>query len=278
MLPNDTPSMRGAEASSCRGRAQPVRMTATPRLSLIVITKNEEAAIARCLGSVSLADEIIVIDSGSTDATVEIAKSFGAEVIVTTDWPGFGPQKARALERARGGWVLSLDADEWLDAEAIEPLKAAIAAGDAPAAYRMSRRSRFCGSVIRHSGWSPDYVTRLFRRGQARFSDDLVHERLIVDGDVRTASFRIEHDSITSRADAEDKIVRYSTAAAQQMFTRGRRAGALQAPLHGWAAFLKTFILRAGFLDGAAGWDVADYNRRYAYEKWRRLAELSRNA
>jgi glycosyltransferase involved in cell wall biosynthesis len=233
-------------------------MTATPRLSLIVITKNEEAAIARCLGSVSLADEIIVIDSGSTDATVEIAKSFGAEVIVTTDWPGFGPQKARALERARGGWVLSLDADEWLDAEAIEPLKAAIAAGDAPAAYRMSRRSRFCGSVIRHSGWSTDYVTRLFRHGQARFSDDLVHERLIVDGDVRTASFRIEHDSITSRADAEDK--------------------ALQAPLHGWAAFLKTFILRAGFLDGAAGWDVADYNRRYAYEKWRRLAELSRNA
>lgn len=142
----------------------------------------------------------------------------------------------------------------------------------------MSRRSRFCGSVIRHSGWSPDYVTRLFRRGQARFSDDLVHERLIVGGEVRTAGFRIEHDSITSRADAEDKIVRYSTAAAQQMFSRGRRAGALQAPLHGWAAFIKTFILRAGFLDGAAGWDVADYNRRYAHEKWRRLAELSRSA
>lgn len=253
-------------------------MTATPRLSLIVITKNEEAAIARCLGSVSFADEIIVIDSGSSDRTVEIARSFGAQVVVTSDWPGFGPQKARALELARGVWVLSLDADEWLDTEAVEPLKAAVAASDPPSAYRISRRSRFCGSIITHSGWSPDYVTRLFRRGQARFSDDLVHERVIADGEVRTAKFRIEHDSITSRDDAEDKIVRYSTAAAQQMFLRGKRAGAIQAPLHGWAAFIKTFIVRAGFLDGAAGWDVADYNRRYAHEKWRRLAELSRAA
>lgn len=249
-------------------------MTSAPRLSLIVITKDEEAAIGRCLGSVPCADEIIVVDSGSSDRTVEIAEALGARVIVTSDWPGFGPQKARALAQARGDWVLSLDADEWLDPAAIEPLQAAMAA-DAPA-WRMSRRSRFCGHIINHSGWSPDYVTRLFRRGQGRFSDDLVHERVIIDGEVRTAPFRIEHDSITSRADAEDKIVRYAAAAAQQMFSRGRRAGAIQAPLHGWAAFIKTFILRAGFLDGAAGWDVADYNRRYAHQKWRRLAELSR--
>lgn len=252
-------------------------MTPAPKLSLIVITKNEEAAIGRCLGSVPCADEIIVVDSGSSDRTVEIAESLGAKVIVTPDWPGFGPQKARALALAQGQWVLSLDADEWLDAAAIAPLQAAMAAADA-SAYRMSRRSRFCGHVINHSGWSPDHVTRLFRRGTARFSDDLVHERVIADGAVRTADFRIEHDSITSRADAEDKIVRYAAAAAQQMFSRGRRAGAIQASLHGWAAFLKTFILRAGFLDGAAGWDVADYNRRYTYEKWHRLAELSRTA
>jgi glycosyltransferase involved in cell wall biosynthesis len=249
-------------------------MSPAPKLSLIVITKNEEACIGRCLASVPCADEIIVVDSGSHDRTVEIAESLGAMVIVTSDWPGFGPQKQRALVQAQGAWVLSLDADEWLDAEALAPLQAAMES-DAPA-FRISRRSRFCGSVINHSGWSPDYVTRLFRRGTARFSDDLVHERLIPDGPVRTAAFRIEHDSITSRADAEDKIVRYSTAAAQQMFSRGKRAGAIQAPLHGWAAFFKTFILRAGFLDGDAGWDVADYNRRYAYEKWRRLAELSR--
>jgi glycosyltransferase involved in cell wall biosynthesis len=253
-------------------------MTATPRLSLIVITKDEEACIGRCIGSVPCADEIIVIDSGSRDRTVAIAQSLGAKVIVTPDWPGFGPQKARALALASGQWVLSLDADEWLDPAALAPLQEAMASATPPAAYRISRRSRFCGTVINHSGWSPDYVTRLVRRGQGRFSDDLVHERLIVDGEVRTAPFRIEHDSITSRADAEDKIVRYSTAAAAQMFARGRRAGAVQASLHGWAAFIKTFVLRAGFLDGAAGWDVADYNRRYAAEKWRRLAALSRRA
>ncbi len=251
-------------------------MTLAPKLSLIVITKNEEACIARCLSSVPCADEIIVVDSGSSDRTVEIAEALGAKVVVTSDWPGFGPQKARALALAQGAWVLSLDADEWLDAEAIAPLQAAMAAPDA-SAYRLSRRSRFCGHIINHSGWSPDYVTRLFRRGTARFSDDLVHERLMADGEVRTAKFRIEHDSITSRADAEDKIIRYSTAAAAQMFSRGKRAHPGKAALRGWTAFIKSFILRAGFLDGAAGWDVADYNRRYTYEKWRRLAELSRS-
>jgi glycosyltransferase involved in cell wall biosynthesis len=250
-------------------------MAQRPKLSLIVITKNEEAAIGRCLASVPCADEIIVVDSGSSDRTVEIAESLGAKVIVTADWPGFGPQKQRALEQATGEWVLSLDADEWLDPDAIAPLKAAMAA-DA-SAFRISRRSRFCGHIINHSGWSPDYVTRLFRRGQGRFSDDLVHERLIIDGPVRAAPFRIEHDSITSRADAEDKIIRYSTAAAAQLFARGKRAHPGKAALRGWTAFIKSFILRAGFLDGKAGWDVADYNRRYTYEKWRRLAELSRS-
>ena len=252
-------------------------MTDAPRLSLIVITKNEEASIARCLTSVTSADDIILIDSGSTDRTVEIAKSLGAQVVITPDWPGYGAQKQRALDLARGQWVLSLDADEWLEPEANQALAAAITDPHPPAAYRMSRRSRFCGSVIRHSGWSPDYITRLFQRGQARFSDDLVHERLIVDGETRTARFRVEHDSIADRADAEDKIDRYSSAAAQQMFSRGKHAGAAKAWLRGGAAFLKTYLFRAGFLDGKAGIGVADYNGRYTFQKWRKLAELSRD-
>jgi hypothetical protein len=151
----------------------------------------------------------------------------------------------------------------------------AIADPDAPSAYRMSRRSRFCGQIIHHCGWSPDHVVRLFRRGRARFSDHLVHESLIVDGPIRPLNMRIEHDSITSWADAEDKIERYSLAAAQQLAARGVRASPLKASLRGWAAFLKTYVVRAGFLDGAAGLSVAEYNRRYTDAKWRRLAEFS---
>ena len=244
-------------------------------LSLIVITRNEEASIARCLGSVDFADDIVVVDSGSTDRTVEIARAHGANVVSPTDWPGFGPQKARALDLAKGDWVLSLDADEWIEKNFIPTIKQAIADPNAPDAYRMSRRSRFCGKIIRHGSWSSDHVVRLFRRGRARFSDDLVHEGLIVDGPTRKLKVRIEHDSITSPADAEDKIERYSIAAAQQLAERGARGSPLKASLRGWAAFLKSYIFRAGFLDGAAGFAVAEYNRRYTDAKWRRLAQYS---
>jgi glycosyltransferase involved in cell wall biosynthesis len=247
-----------------------------PTLSLIVITKNEEDAIGRCLGSVGFADEIIVVDSGSTDRTIEIARADGARVTSTTDWPGYGPQKSRALNLARCDWVLSLDADEWIDAEFAECLRQAIADPNAPAAYRTSRRSRFCGQIVRHSGWSPDEVVRLFRRGRARFSDDLVHEGLIVDGRIKRLGVRIEHDSITSWNDAEDKIERYSEAAARQMAARGITGSKLKATLRGWAAFLKAFVFRAGFLDGATGWGVAIYNRRYTDAKWRKLAAYGR--
>jgi len=247
-----------------------------PTLSLIVITKNEEHCIAHCLGSVD-ADEIIVVDSGSTDRTVEIARNCRARVVVTSDWPGFGFQKNRALELAQSDWVLSLDADEWIEPEFGAKIRSAIDSSDAPA-WQMCRRSRFCGKEVKFGGWSSDYTVRLFRRGKARFSDDLVHERLIVDGPVKRIDVTIEHDSIESWSDAQDKIDRYSRAAAQQMIARGRRATPLSAPLHGMAAFLKVYVLRLGFLDGATGWGVAQYSRLYAAAKWRLLAEHSAQA
>lgn len=245
-----------------------------PRLSLIVITRNEEHCIARCLCSVD-ADDIVVVDGGSTDRTVEIARASGARVVVTSDWPGYGPQKSRALALARGDWVLSLDADEWIEPEFRDRIRRAIDVPDAPAAYQTLRRSRFGGKILRFGGWSSDYVVRLFKRGEARFSDDLVHEGLIVDGPIKRIDVTMEHDPIESWADAEDKIDRYSRAAAQQMSAEGRRAGPLDAPLHGLAAFLKVYVMRLGFLDGAAGWSLAQYNRQYAAAKWRRLAEYS---
>jgi len=245
-------------------------------LSSIVITKKEEASIARRLGSLDFADDIVVVDSGSTDRTVEIAPARGARVVSTADWPGFGPQEARAPNLARGDWVISLDANEWIDASFVAPIKRAIADPRTPDAYETSRRSGFCGQIVKHGGWSPDQVVRLFRRRRARFSDDLVHEGLIVEGSIKRLSVRIERDCVTSWADAEDKIERYSVAAAHQLAARGFRGAPIKASLHGWTAFLKAYVYRAGFLDGADGWGVAEYNRRYAHAKWRRLAEYSR--
>jgi glycosyltransferase involved in cell wall biosynthesis len=246
-----------------------------PRLSLIVITKNEEAAIARCLRSANFADEIVVVDHGSTDKTAEIARTQGARVSVTPDWPGFGPQKNRALGHATGDWVLSLDADEWIEPALADEIRAAIARADAADGYEIPRRSRFCGKIVRHGDWRGDRVLRLFRRGRGRFSDDHVHERVIVEGRIERLSSPLEHDSITDPADAADKIDRYATAAAAQLAAEGKTSSAAKAALRGGAAFLRSYIFRLGFLDGRTGLQVADYNRRYTYEKWARLAKLA---
>ena len=148
-----------------------------PHLSVIIITCNEAANIEACLASVAFADEVIVLDSGSTDATAEMARKIGAVVHVTTDWPGFGPQKNRALALAQHPWVLSLDADERVPPELAKQIRQVVMEG-ADNAYEIPRLTQFCGHWIRHCGWTPDYVLRLFKRGSAHFTDDLVHERV----------------------------------------------------------------------------------------------------
>jgi glycosyltransferase involved in cell wall biosynthesis len=243
-----------------------------PRLSLIVITKNEEAAIGRCLRSATFADEIIVVDSGSSDKTVAIAQSLGARVIETSDWPGFGLQKNRALDNASGDWVLSLDADEWIEPSLADEIQTVIAQADAAGGYEIPRRSRFCGRIVRYCGWSPDYVLRLFRREQGRFSDDKIHEHVEVAGPLLRLRNPIEHDSIADLADAKDKIERYSKAAADRLIGKGKKSSYAKAWLRGIGAFLRTFVFRLGFLDGKTGWKVANYNRRYTFEKWIKVA------
>ncbi len=243
-----------------------------PRLSLIVIARNEEAAIGRCLGSAAFADEIVVVDNDSTDKTVEIARSFRAKVVKAPDWPGFGPQKNRALNAATGDWVLSLDADEWVGPALSAAIRRVIADPDAADGYEMPRRSRFHGKVIRYSGWWPDHVLRLFRRERGRFTDDPVHERLIVDGRVDRLRAPIDHDAIADAADARDKARRYATIAAAELARRGVRSNGLVALGHAAWAFVNTYFVRVGFLDGRAGLGVALYNTRYTWLKWWRLA------
>jgi glycosyltransferase involved in cell wall biosynthesis len=244
-----------------------------PRLSLIVITRNEQGSIERCLRSAAFADEIVVVDNRSTDKTVEIARSLGAKVIDTPDWPGFGPQKNRALDAATGDWVLSLDADEWIERPLADEIRAVIGNAGAADGFEMPRRSRFCGTVVRHSGWWPDYVLRLWRRGRGRFIDAAVHERVEVTGRVARMNSPIEHEAIADLADARDKACRYATAAAAELALQGKRSSRLKAAMRAGAAFLRTYIWRAGFLDGATGYRVARYNSDYTYQKWAKLAE-----
>src|SRR5689334_2664958 len=164
------------------------------KLSVIVITKNGEATLRRCLESVAWADEIVVLDSGSTDRTLEICRELGAAVHVTPDWPGCGPQRNRAIDRTRGEWLFALDQDEWASPELGEEIRRVLAAPGGGDAYATPRRSSFCGRFMRHSGWWPDYITRLFRRGAGRYSEDHLHDHAIVEGKTRRLKHPIMHE------------------------------------------------------------------------------------
>ena len=184
---------------------------AQPTLSVILITRNEAAHVLGCLKSVAFADEWIVVDSNSSDATCELARHFGATVTSTPDWPGFGAQKNRALALARGRWVLSIDADERVTPELAASIRAVIAADGAQAGHDVSRRSNFCSQWTRHGDWCPDRVLRLFRRHAGCVSNQLVHERPIVDGAIGRLQGELLHDRMPTLKGALDKTKRFSS-------------------------------------------------------------------
>jgi glycosyltransferase involved in cell wall biosynthesis len=245
-----------------------------PRLSVILITKNEALTLKACLDSIDFADEIIIVDSGSTDGTVQLARNAGAVVTETADWPGFGPQKNRALALARGEWVLSIDADERVTPELAIEMRRVMDEQHAADAYEFSRRSWYCGRFIRHSGWSPDYVTRLFKRHKARFSEDIVHERLMVDGRIGRLRSVLLHYSYMDFSQVLQKIDNYSTLSARQAYARGKRAGIGKAVLHGLWAFIRSYFLRLGMLDGAHGLALAISNAEGSYYRYLKIWQL----
>lgn len=238
-------------------------------LSVIIIAKNEAENIRACLESVAWADEIIVVDSGSTDDTVAIAREFTQRVYVH-DWPGFGAQKNRALGYAINDWVFSIDADERVTPELRAEMEAAMIKPQAEA-YEMPRLSSFCGRFMHHSGWYPDYVLRLFRRGKGCFSDALVHETVQVQGSVARLRQPLLHYSYRDFDDVLSKLNSYSGAAAAMLQRRGKRGGLAQAVLHGLWAFIRTYFLRAGFLDGREGFMLAVMNAENSYYRYIKL-------
>ncbi|MEO7640366.1 MAG: glycosyltransferase family 2 protein [Ramlibacter sp.] len=247
------------------------------RLSVVVITKNEAANIAGCLRSAQFADELVVLDAGSSDATVALAREMGARVETTLDWPGFGPQKNRVLDLAGGEWVLSLDADERVSPALAQSIRAALGAGDFDA-YSVGRHSSYCGQYMNHCGWYPDRVVRLFRRGRARFSDDLVHERVVTQRPVGHIAGDLWHASMDSFESVLDKVDRYSTAGAQALHNKGVKGSFSKALGHGLWAFLRTYLLRHGFLDGRLGFALAVSNAETTYYRYLKLWLLQRNA
>lgn len=245
-------------------------------LSIIIVAKNEARQIADCVRCALFADEVLVLDSGSSDGTPALARDAGARV-VETDWPGYGAQKNRGIDLAQGDWLFFLDADERITPALARALRQAIDGGGCDA-FRVPRRSSYCGRVLRHGGWWPDYTVRLARRGKARFSQPRVHESLLVQGRTGTLGEPLLHESFASLEEVLDKVNRYSSAGAQDLADRGRQGSFTAALMHGAWAFVRTYVLRLGFLDGRWGFMLAVSNAEGTYYRYLKLWLASQRA
>ena len=241
-------------------------------LSVIVITKNEATHIGRCLESVCWADEIIVFDSGSDDDTIAICRLY-TDKVYETDWPGFGIQKQRALDQAQGDWVLSIDADEVVTAELRREIEIAMAQTQFNG-YEIPRLSSYCGRQIRHGGWWPDYVLRLFRRNTGYFTDSVVHERIVVQGDIKQLTSPLRHDAFVNLDEVLHKVNSYSSLGAKMLYQKGVQSSLSKALFKALWTFIRTYWLKGAFLDGRQGLMLSISNAEGTYYKYVKLLEL----
>jgi glycosyltransferase involved in cell wall biosynthesis len=251
-------------------------LTRPPRapLSVVLIAQNAAHQLEECLASAAFADEIVLVDSGSTDSTREVAARHGARV-VSRDWLGYGRQKQFAVEQARHDWVLCLDADERVSPELAASIGKALAAPVSPV-YRMARRTRFLGRWLGHGEGYPDWSPRLFNRLNARWSDDLVHAKVLYAVTPGTLEGDLLHQSAEDLARYLDKQNRYTTLAAEQLYERGRSAGAFELLASPVVRFFKFYVLRLGFLDGIAGLVHIGIGCMNSYMKYAKLIEMRR--
>ena len=242
-------------------------------LSVAVITKNEEKHLPDCLKSVSFADDIVIVDSGSTDRTVEIAKEFGCRVFIE-DWKGYGPQKNSASDKCKHEWVLLLDADERVPDETRESIREVL---ERPAAeaYSFRRKNYFHGKWIKHSGNWPDRNVRLVNKSKGSFLS-VIHEKWVTNGHVQDLDACILHYGFSGYSDLLKTLNGYSTITAGELFTSGRRANPLSPIYHGIGMFFKTYVLQRGFLDGMDGLVTALTKAGGSFFKYAKLLEIQR--
>jgi len=245
-------------------------MTARPRFSVVLVTRNEEERLRACLESVAWADEIVVVDAESEDKTLTIAREFTDHVVVRP-WPGYAAQKNVAIDLATGDWVLSLDADEVVSEALADDIRRVLTADGPADGYAVPRRNIFWGRWVRHGGLYPDLQVRLFRRGRGRFNARAVHESVSLDGRVERLAGHLEHRSYRDLSDFLARADRYATLAAEEAVAQGRRARVVDLVFRPLGRFLVMYVVRRGFLDGWRGFLLASL---YAYYVLIRTAKI----
>ncbi len=253
-------------------------MTASPdrkRVSVTVITLNEEAEIGACLESVSWADEIVVVDSGSADRTTEIAKKY-TDRVVHQDWLGCGAQKNYAARCATHDWVFSLDADERVTSSLRDEIEAVLCSEPCADGYFVPRKNYFLGRWIRYAGWYPDHTIRLFNKKAGRFSEREVHEKVVLSGRADFLKNPIEHYTYRSLAAFHERMGRYASLSARQMGKEGKRFKARNLLAHPVWTFLKMYFLQQGFREGIYGLMLSGLYSYYTFLKYACLLELER--
>jgi glycosyltransferase involved in cell wall biosynthesis len=242
-------------------------------LSITVIALNQEANIVPCLASAAFADEIVLVDTGSADRTVELARGF-TDRIFTTSWRGYGATKNYALDKATGDWIFSLDTDERVPAGLRDEILAIVQNNGPLAGYRVPRKNYFGGRWVRRGGWYPDLTLRLFRRDQGRFWEREVHEEVLVDGPVGELTTPLEHYSYNSVSDYVARMDRYARLAAQELSKGGRRPYAGELFWRPLTTFFNRYVIKLGLLEGLTGYTLAVLAGMYTFLKYYYLRQL----
>jgi glycosyltransferase involved in cell wall biosynthesis len=244
-------------------------------LSCILIVRNEAARIERCLRSVAFADEIVVLDTGSTDATPRLARRY-TDRVYRSAWRGYGGTKQDALEKTKGDWILWIDADEVVPEGLAEEIQGIVDGETVHSGFHLSRKAYFLGRWIRHGGWYPGHVIRLFRRDCGRFSPDLVHEGVSLTGRAGFLKHPLEHYTDDTIQHYFEKFNRYTSLAAADLAGRGKHATVFELLLRPVFMFLRMYVIRLGFLDGMEGFLLALFSGQYVFAKYAKGRESGR--